>query len=97
MTRQIEWTRDAQNDFARIDQHYADIAPEFATKVGRIAIQTARYLAEHPGVGPKVDHDRQIQKWMVGQRRFLLFYRVKPDRIQILRVRHSHEDWQSQS
>ena len=93
MTFRVEWTREAQSDFARIDDHYAEVAPEFAEKVGRLALKSARFLVDHPSIGEKLDGSNDIRKWHVKSSAFLLIYRVLPGRIQILRVRHAHEDW----
>lgn len=93
MMFRIEWTREAQSDFAKIDDHYADIAPEFADKVGRLALKSARFLTDYPGIGEKLDGNSDVRKWHVETTAFLLLYRVLPGRIQILRVRHAHEDW----
>jgi toxin ParE1/3/4 len=96
MTLAIEWTRDAQRDFGKIDDHYANLAPDFALKIGLIAIKSARRLAEFPAIGAPVAGFIGVRKWRVGKSDFLLFYRILPDRIQILRVRHMAEDWKSE-
>jgi toxin ParE1/3/4 len=93
MTLAIEWTNDAKRDFGRIDDHYADVAPDFAARVSRIAARSARRIADYPAIGPIVDGEFDIRKWHVGDTDFLLFYRALADRIQNIRVRHMAEDW----
>jgi toxin ParE1/3/4 len=93
MTLAVHWTRDAQKDFDKIDDYYADFAPDFAAKVSRTAVQAAKRLAEYPAIGPIVEGESGTRKWHVGNTDFLLFYRVLPGHIQILRVRHMAEDW----
>lgn len=89
----IEWTSEAQRDFASIDDFYAEIAPDYATRVGRLALKAAIYLAQHPTIGSLIDDSDYVRKWRVGRTAFLLIYRVKGSRLQILRIRHMAENW----
>lgn len=92
MTLPVEWTLDARQDFARIDEFYADKSPEFAERVGDVAIETGRVLEQHPLAGEGIDFG-EARKFKVGRTPFILIYRVLPDRVQILRVWHVREDW----
>lgn len=59
------------------------------------AYDTFEFLVCNPGVGrQRSDLDfPQIRSWRVmGFRRYLIFYRVLPDRIQIWRVLHGARD-----
>lgn len=95
MTLHVEWTPQAQLDFANIDDFYADVAPEYAARVGRDALKGALYLASYPAIGVFISDDLTVRKWRVGKTAFLLFYRVNETRLQILRVRHMAENWQA--
>ena len=59
------------------------------------AYETFEFLARHPGIG-RVRSDLgfpEIRSWrVVGFRRYLIFYRELPDRIQIWRVLHGARD-----
>ena len=59
------------------------------------AYDTFEFLARNPGVGrQRSDLDfSEIRSWRVkGFRRYLIFYRVLPDRVQIWRVLHGARD-----
>lgn len=59
------------------------------------AYHTFQFLALHPGIGRR-RHDLgfpEVRSWRVnGFRRYLIFYRELPDRIQIWRVLHGARD-----
>ena len=88
----LEWTKDAQRDFANIDDFYADKSPEFAERVGDAAIAVGRLLQRHPEAGETMDLG-DVRKFNVGDTPYILLYRILIDRVQILRVRHVREDW----
>ena len=88
----VEWTLPARDDLARIDELYSAQDPEFAEKVGRLAIRAGRFLSDWPGSGSLVS-DGGLRKWPVLGTPYILMYRILPDRIQILRVRRNREDW----
>jgi toxin ParE1/3/4 len=87
----IEWTTAAQADLASIDEHLAEIDPEFATRVGAAAIRAARFLAQWPNSGAAVALGTR-KKTILGTP-YILLYRPSADRLQILRVRHVRENW----
>ncbi len=86
------WSPEARADLAEIDTYFANLDPEFAEKIGRIAIATARYLAENPYVGPKLGNG-PLRKWPVRKSPYLLLYRPAREGIEVIRVRHSAENW----
>ena len=93
MIRRIEWTREAYKDFDRIEAFYAEFAPDYAVKIATRAFALTRHLGLHPNIGAIFDHEAGIRKWQVKASPFLLFYRVMPEAVQILRIRHMAEDW----
>jgi toxin ParE1/3/4 len=69
--------------------------PTAANAFLEAAYDTFEFLARNPGVGrQRSDLDfPEIRSWRVsGFRRYLIFYRVLPDRIQIWRVLHGARD-----
>jgi toxin ParE1/3/4 len=93
--RKAIWAASSRQDFARIDDWYADIDPDYANRVGDEALAAARFLTEFPRAGPHIA-DSPLRKWLVGRTGFQLLYRVSDDAIEIVRVRHAREDWQSE-
>lgn len=86
------WTPDAKDDLARIDDYLSEVDAEFANRVGRLAIATGRYLADNPFVGSLIEPGNS-RKWPVRKTPYLLIYRPGKTGVEILRVRHAHEDW----
>ena len=59
------------------------------------AYDTFEFLAENPGLGrprPEFGYANLRSRRVQGFRRFLVFYREMPDRIQIWRVLHGSRD-----
>ncbi|EZP49159.1 type II toxin-antitoxin system RelE/ParE family toxin [Sphingomonas sp. RIT328] len=89
--RRAIWARRALDDLAGIDDFYAQDDPAHADHVGRAAVRAARFLAEHPYAGPRMEDDKR--KWRVPGTYYLLLYRVAPAGVEILRVHHGRENW----
>jgi toxin ParE1/3/4 len=85
------WSDAALQDFAAIDDWYADRNVEFANRVAIAAVQAARRLAEYPQIGEDIGNG--MRKWAVTGSDYRLIYRVDANAIQILRIRHAREDW----
>lgn len=69
--------------------------PKAARAFLEAAYDTFEFLASHPGVGRKREDlgFPQVRSWRIpGFRRYLIFYRESPDRIQIWRVLHGARD-----
>jgi toxin ParE1/3/4 len=86
------WTPEAQADLAKIDDFYAEIAPDYADRVGDAALAAARFLAQFPYARTSIDIDN-ARKWIVRATPFILIYRPLRDTVEILRVRHMAKDW----
>ena len=94
--KRADWTADAQADLAKIDDFYAETAPDYADRVGDAALAAARFLTEFPHAGASIDID-DIRKCLVRATPYVLIYRPMRDTVQILRVRHMSEDWQNET
>jgi toxin ParE1/3/4 len=93
--RKAIWSASSRQDFARIDDYYAEIDPDYANRVGDEALAAARFLTEFPFAGANLP-DTHIRKWAVGRTGYQLLYVVSDEAIEIMRVRHAREDWQSE-
>lgn len=85
------WTVPAQSDLARIDDFYLDLAPDFADRLGRAALASARFLADQPRAGELLEGE--VRKWRVHGFDYVLLYRVAIDGVEILRMHHARENW----
>jgi toxin ParE1/3/4 len=86
-----QWTIEARQDLAAIDDYYIGLYPEYATRVGRAAIAAARFLAERPEAGPILADD--VRKWSVRGTDYVLLYRPTRTGVQVLRVYHAKQNW----
>ena len=71
--------------------------PDAATRVVEAAYQTFKFLAANPNVGrPRKFRDpllRGVRSWRVSDfENYLVFYRSRPDCVQILHVYHGARD-----
>ena len=89
--RQAKWTPEAKQDLARIDDYHRARDPGYADLLGTQILATARFVAEQPEGGKEVGV--RLRKKNVTRSSYLLMYRILPQRVEILRVRHNKEDW----
>ncbi|HEX8419071.1 MAG TPA: type II toxin-antitoxin system RelE/ParE family toxin [Sphingomonas sp.] len=82
----IRWARMALVDLDAIDTYHRRIDRRLADRIGTQIIAAAAFLGEVPRSGPLDQGDRR--RWRVGGTPYSLFYRVMPDHVSILRVRH---------
>lgn len=88
-----QWTIDAQADLAHLDELYAETAPDYADRVGDATVLAANFLAERPYAGPPIGEGHE-RKWNVRTTHYILIYRIVDGGVEVLRVRHGHENWQ---
>lgn len=94
--RSTSWTSVALVDLTFVIDYFDDKAPEYAERLGDRAVESGRFLADHPFAGAPIAGS-ECRKWRIGKSPFLLIYKVLPDSIQILRLRHDRSDWQAES
>ena len=88
MDREIVWTLRATADLESIVEYISRDSEFYATAVARELIAAARSLttfAERGRMVPEYD-DPTVRQLIV--RRYRLVYRVKPDRVEVLRIIH---------
>jgi toxin ParE1/3/4 len=90
--KSVIWSPQARADLNGIDEYTSNLDTEYADRVGKTAILAARYLAENPFVGPTFGQ-YQLRKWPIRKSPYLILYRPVQNGIEVVRVRHSHEDW----
>ncbi|KQM22458.1 hypothetical protein ASE73_14595 [Sphingomonas sp. Leaf24] len=88
----IEWSAPARVDLEAIDDKFLAIDTALADRMIDRIEQAGKFLREHPGAGPEI-LSGTVRKWRVRGTPYLLFYRMLPDRVEILRIRHDREDW----
>ena len=92
--RSISWADAALADLAKIDDWYAERDPDYAAKIGFAAIEATSFLARFPLAGPLIALD--IRKWPVPGTDYRILYCLTDTLVEVVRIRHSREDWQSE-
>ncbi|MBB4154806.1 plasmid stabilization system protein ParE [Sphingomonas jinjuensis] len=87
------WSRQARDDLAKADIYYRERSVTYAYRIGRDAIAAGRFLAEFPSAGPAFGGG--TRKWRIENTDYLLIYRVIPGGVEIVRMRHAHENWRT--
>lgn len=93
--RRVRWVEQAQADLVRITDYYAAAAPDFTESLLDRIEALAGLLASYPEIGAALS-GTGVRKVSVRGTRYLLFYRVTPDAIEILRVYHARQDWRGE-
>ena len=84
----VRFTRPAQADLHRIYSYIAKENLAAASRVVTRLIEHARSLGDHPQQGRKTD-EPNVHVIVVPQLRYLIFYRVVDDEVQINHIRHT--------
>lgn len=89
--RQIAWSRQAIKDMTRIGRHIAADSPAHADKLlDQIAAKVIP-LATYPKIGRL--GGKPGTRELVVHTHYLVIYRVPPDSITILRIKHVARKW----
>lgn len=87
----IHWKKQAINDLINIGQHIALDSREAAKKMIALIDARVRPLAAHPNLG-RLGRKRGTRE-LVAHENYLVIYRVLTAKIEILRVKHSAQQW----
>ncbi|MCP3678588.1 MAG: type II toxin-antitoxin system RelE/ParE family toxin [Deltaproteobacteria bacterium] len=88
----IVWLPVARQDLQQIENYYCkEAGKQVSAKILRKIVHSATFLLEHPYIGHATSSD-EVREMQVGSLPFLLPYRVKDKRIEILRVFHESQE-----
>lgn len=88
------WTPSALRDVARLHDFLVDKDRGAASRAARAIRQGVAVLARHPEIGrPMADMGPEFREWLIpfGAGGYLVLYRVAPDLVALLAVRHGRE------
>lgn len=85
------WSPTSRLDLADIDAYLAEWDPAAAVRILRAIQSAASRLSEYPRLGWSVNERFRVIS--VRQTSFLVLYRLRDDRVEIVRIRHGREDW----
>ncbi len=87
----LEVTEDALNDLKAITRYISRDDPVAAQSVRDELWKTFRLLAEQPRIGrQRAEFTKDLRSF--SQRPYLIFYRIKADEVQVLRILHAARD-----
>jgi addiction module RelE/StbE family toxin len=88
----IVWTYPAARDLEAIQDHIAQANPIAAHRLAMLIRQRVQPLASHPQLGRpgRLDGTREL---VLSDTPYLIPYRVKDDRVEILAVYHGARRW----
>jgi addiction module RelE/StbE family toxin len=91
---EVFWLAGALADLSEIMEYIAARNPSAAPKVAAGLHQAAARLGVHPRLGRKgrIAGTREL---VVSRLPFVIAYRVRADRIEVLRVIHGRRDWRA--
>lgn len=91
----IHWKKQAINDLIKIGQHIAKDSPANAGKMIDLIEDKVRPLAAHPNIG-RTGRKRGTYE-LIAHESYIVIYRVLAKKIEILRVKHTAQQWPSAS
>jgi len=89
----IHWKKHAINDLIKIGQHIAQDSPVSAGKMIDLIEGKVTPLASHPHIG-RTGRKRGTYE-LVAHENYVVIYRVLTKKIEILRVKHTAQQWPS--
>lgn len=89
---QIKWQDDAILDLQQLQKYIAQDNPRAAKEVGQRILKAVNLLSHQPNIGRpgRVPHTREL---VVSGTPYFLPYRVRNEKIEILRVLHGAMRW----
>ncbi len=91
----VKWTHPALADLIEAQTYISQENPQAAQNVAQKVWDTSQKLADNPEIGREA-HVEGTREWVVGQTPYLIVYRVKDKKIEILRVWHAKRNWQEE-
>ncbi len=88
----IKWLDEALLDLVEIRKYIAADKPQTANRVAALIRQSVELLADHPDIGRpgRLEGTREL---ILTALPYIIPYRVKNDKIEILRVLHAARKW----
>lgn len=92
----VRFTRTAQRDLTQIHAYVSHESPTIASRFIVRLMERAREIGEHPFAGRATD-EPDVRVIVAPRLRYLIFYRITADEVQITHIRHSSrrrpENW----
>lgn len=85
---------DESHQAANLDAIVDDSRVHFPNQLGELENSFERMLeqlSDWPQLGRRISRDREVRRLTAGRFPLLIYYRVRTERIQILRIRHTDQ------
>lgn len=89
----IHWKKQAINDLIKIGLHIARDSPVSAAKMIDLIEAKVKPLASHPQLGRTGRKHGTYE--LVAHESYVVIYRVLANKVEILRVKHTAQQWPS--
>ena len=90
------WTKRASKCLRDATRYIAEnFYPEYAIAFSNDVIDTATFIVENPEIGTEAFPPKNLhncRKLLCKNRRWWVFYRIKPDHIEIISVKHAMQN-----
>lgn len=88
---ELQWSRKAVSDLARLNDFLADVNPRAAAQVIQSLVAAPRRLQVHPRLGERLEvfRPREVRRILVGH--YEMRYEIAGETIHILRIWHTRE------
>ena len=88
----VKWLDLALDDFDAAIEYIAKENPSAAQRVAQRIWNAGQALGENPEMG-RLGRVKGSREWVVTRTPYLLAYRTKIDRVEIMRVLHAKQSW----
>lgn len=88
----IVWAENALSDLAEITDYHAYRSPAFLNRLLNGIDDVLARLSKHPGSGQQVAF-HPLRKARPQPGKYLLFYRVTANGVEVARIIHGERDW----
>ena len=92
--RRLIWSLASLRDLRAIDEYIASESRQAALRTLQAIRDRADQLRTYPRSGPVLSGE--FRSLSVRTAPYLIIYRAAKDRIEIVRIRHTREDWRPQ-
>jgi toxin ParE1/3/4 len=90
----VVWLEGAVDDLKEIVDYIAARNPTASATVAAVLYDAATHLDSHPRMG-RTGRLGGTRELVVARFPFIIVYRIKRDRVEVLRVIHGRRDWRS--
>jgi plasmid stabilization system protein ParE len=90
----VVWSQSAINDLKAIFNYLNEDDPHAAAAAFRAIRAKADLLRQFPALGPTFDG--AVRQLSVSRTPYVIIYKLQPDRVHLLRLFDSRQDWQNQ-